>query len=72
MKMKKVFKFLGGLFLFVLAYVLFLPLSLLNFVILLFKVKEFGWYQKEITLHLGSSKTKGKKRVEVLTANYPI
>lgn len=35
-------------------------------------VKEFGWYQKEITLHLGSSKTKGKKRVEVLTANYPI
>ncbi|WP_212906619.1 DNA adenine methylase [Capnocytophaga stomatis] len=35
-------------------------------------VKEFGWYQKEITLHLGSSKTAGKKRIEVLTANYEL
>lgn len=35
-------------------------------------VKKHGWYQKEIHLHLGSSQTKGKKRVEVLTTNYPI
>ncbi|MFK8301829.1 DNA adenine methylase [Capnocytophaga stomatis] len=35
-------------------------------------VNEFGWYQKEISLHLGTSKTKGKKRVEILTANYEI
>lgn len=29
-------------------------------------VKEFGWYQKEITLHLGSSKTKGKREWKFL------
>ena len=35
-------------------------------------VKQKGWYQKEISLHLSSSKTKGKKRIEVLTANYEL
>lgn len=35
-------------------------------------VEKYGWYQKEVVLHLGSSKTKGKKRVEVLTANYDL
>ncbi|MFK8273693.1 DNA adenine methylase, partial [Capnocytophaga canimorsus] len=35
-------------------------------------VNEFGWHQKEISLHLGTSKTAGKKRIEVLTANYEI
>lgn len=49
MKMKKVFKFLGGLFLFVLAYVLFLPLSLLNFVILLFKCSAGKYFLSSAT-----------------------
>ena len=31
-----------------------------------------GWYQKEVSMHLGSSNSTGKKRIEVLTANYPI
>jgi len=35
-------------------------------------VAEYGWYQQEIALHLGSANTKGKKRLEILTANYPI
>ncbi|GIJ96546.1 DNA methyltransferase [Capnocytophaga stomatis] len=39
---------------------------------LLKNVKEFGWYQKEIALHLGTSKTAGKNRIEVLTANYEL
>lgn len=34
-------------------------------------VQQYGWHQKEITMHLGSSNS-GKKRLEVLTANYPI
>ena len=34
-------------------------------------VQQYGWRQKEITMHLGSSNS-GKKRLEVLTANYPI
>ncbi|MDO5106585.1 DNA adenine methylase [Capnocytophaga sp.] len=35
-------------------------------------VEQFGWYQKEIALHLGSSSVKGRKRKEILTANYNI
>ena len=35
-------------------------------------VQQCGWYQKEVRLHLGSSNSSGKKRIEVLTANYPI
>ena len=34
-------------------------------------VQKYGWHQKEISMHLGSSNS-GKKRLEVLTANYPI
>ena len=34
--------------------------------------KQYGWHQKELPLHLGSSSTKGRKRIEVLTANYSI
>ena len=35
-------------------------------------VQQCGWYQKEVSMHLGSSNSTGKKRIEVLTANYPI
>jgi hypothetical protein len=35
-------------------------------------VEQYGWYQKEITMHLSSSNAVGKNRLEVLTANYPI
>ena len=35
-------------------------------------VQQCGWHQKEVYLHLGSSNSAGKKRIEVLTANYPI
>lgn len=34
--------------------------------------KQYGWHQKKLPLHLGSSSTKGRKRIEVLTANYSI
>ena len=33
--------------------------------------KKYGWHQKEISMHLVSSNS-GKKRLEILTANYPI
>ena len=33
--------------------------------------KKYGRHQKEIPMHLGSSNS-GKKRLEILTANYPI
>lgn len=42
--MKVFFRFLGGLLLFLLAFVLFLPLSLLNFIILIFKGKAGGYF----------------------------
>ena len=35
-------------------------------------VQQHGWYQKEVSMHLGSSNSAGKKRTEVLTANYTI
>jgi len=35
-------------------------------------VEKCNWYQKDIQLHLGTSNIKGKKRKEVLTANYDI
>ena len=35
-------------------------------------VQQCGWHQKEVSMHLGSSNSTGKKRIEVLTANYPI
>lgn len=35
-------------------------------------VKYFGWYQKEINLHNAASSTKGKRRIEVVTANYDL
>ena len=35
-------------------------------------VQQYGWHQKEISMHLGSSNKVGKRRLEVLTANYPI
>lgn len=35
-------------------------------------VQEHGWHQREVLLHLGSSKSAGRKRIEVLTANYTI
>lgn len=35
-------------------------------------VQLYGWYQKEVSMHLGSSNSAGKQRLEVLTANYPI
>lgn len=34
-------------------------------------VEQYGWHQKEISMHLGSSNS-SKKRLEALTANYPI
>ena len=34
--------------------------------------EKCNWYQKDIQLHLGTSNIKGKKRKEVLTANYDI
>ena len=35
-------------------------------------VERFGWHQKEIVLSLGSSLKKGRKREEILTANFKI
>lgn len=35
-------------------------------------VEKCNWHQKDIQLHLGTSNIKGKKRKEVLTANYDI
>lgn len=35
-------------------------------------VNKYGWYQKEINMTLCASNTKSKKKVEALTANYPI
>lgn len=35
-------------------------------------VERYGWYQRELSLSLGSSNHIGRKRTEVLTANYPI
>ncbi|MFJ1424870.1 DNA adenine methylase [Capnocytophaga canimorsus] len=35
-------------------------------------VEQFGWHQKEIVLSLGSSHKKGRKREEILTANFEI
>ena len=35
-------------------------------------VQQHGWHQKEVSMHLGSSNSTGKKRIEVLTSNYPI
>lgn len=31
-----------------------------------------GWYQREIKMHLSASTKAGKKKIEMLTANYPI
>lgn len=47
--MKKIFQFLGSVLLFILAYVLFLPLSLMNFLILLFKGKAGGYFLSSAT-----------------------
>lgn len=35
-------------------------------------VEQYGWHQKEISMHLSSSSTKGRNRIEILTSNYPI
>jgi DNA adenine methylase len=35
-------------------------------------VAECGWHQREIVMHLSASNKSGKKKVEVLTANYAI
>lgn len=35
-------------------------------------VQQNEWHQKEVSMHLGSSNSTGKKRIEVLTANYSI
>ncbi len=35
-------------------------------------VKNKNWHQIEVTKHLGASRVKNRKKVEVLTANYPI
>ena len=35
-------------------------------------LEQYGWYQREVFLSLGSSNRTGRKRTEVLTANYPI
>ena len=34
--------------------------------------EQYGWYQREVSLSLGSSNRTGRKRTEVLTTNYPI
>ena len=41
----KVFKFLGRLFLFLLAWMLFLPLTLMNFIVVLFKYKNLNYFK---------------------------
>ena len=43
--MKATFKFFGGLFLFLLAWLLFLPLSLLNFLAVAIKFKDLGYFK---------------------------
>ena len=43
--MKKVFKFLGGLILFLLAWALFLPLTLMNFIVVLFRYKNLNYFK---------------------------
>ena len=43
--MKSIGKFFGGLFLFLLAWVLFLPLSLLNFLAVAIKFKDLGYFK---------------------------
>ena len=43
--MKGVGMFFGGLFLFLLAWVLFLPLSLLNFLAVAIKFKDLGYFK---------------------------
>lgn len=35
-------------------------------------VQKYGWHQKRLEMHLNASKTSGKKKVEMLTANYEI
>lgn len=47
--MKRFLKFLGGIFLFLIAYLLFLPLTLLNFIILLFKGKAEKYFLSSAT-----------------------
>jgi DNA adenine methylase len=34
--------------------------------------KENGWHNKEVNMHLSASGKKGRKKIEMLTANYPI
>ena len=43
--MKNIGKFIGGLFLFLLAWILFLPLSLLNFLVVALKFKDLGYFK---------------------------
>ena len=43
--MKSIGKFFGGLFLFLLAWALFLPLSLLNFLTVAIKFKDLGYFK---------------------------
>ena len=43
--MKNIGKFIGGLFLFLLAWLLFLPLSLLNFLAVAIKFKDLGYFK---------------------------
>ena len=43
--MKAAFKFFGGLFLFLVAWLLFLPLSLLNFLVVAVKFKDLGYFK---------------------------
>lgn len=47
--MKAIFKFLGSILLFLIAYILFLPLTLLNFVIILFKGKAGKYFLSSAT-----------------------
>lgn len=35
-------------------------------------IKDNGWYFKQIEMHLSASSKKGRKKIEMLTANYPI
>ena len=43
--MKSIGKFIGGLFLFLIAWALFLPLSLLNFLAVAIKFKDLGYFK---------------------------
>ena len=43
--MKGIGKFIGGLFLFLIAWALFLPLSLLNFLAVAIKFKDLGYFK---------------------------